>query len=334
MPKRQDPTHPLAAAAAVEHAEITRMTNPPAPDPDPAPAPAALVPDPTSRAPAAAVIDNPAPTPPTPPEDRFEVMERRFDSLAGRFEQTVNENRELKSLANTHAENRDFVAQKLAEQQEVNAKLLREKREIEARLEAERLGRDFKSDVVDADQFSEIVRGVNPLLARRDERIDELYGMVKSQAEQINSFKAESEKRVAGVRKEVTERLLLRDEPEFKALLERKDFQDFLAERIPGSRRTRLQEVTDAYNEGDTAFMRTIADDFRRRGNPKAVDSGIQQPPGRAIADQTPRAPRPEQAVTEDQVEAAYGQMLRGEITAAQYKAVRKRQREQEVAGR
>lgn len=333
MPKRQDPTHPLATAAAVEHAEITRMTNPPAPDPDPAPAPAAPVPDPTSRAPAP-VIDNPAPTPPLPPEDRLEVIERRFDTLAGRFEKTLDENRELKSLAISHAENRDFVAQKLAEQQEANARLLREKRELEARLEAERLGRDFKSDVVDADQFSEIVRGMTPQLQRRDERIDELYGMVRTQNETIANLKAEAEKRVAGVRKEVTERLLLRDEPEFQALLARKDFQDFLAERIPGSRRTRLQEVTDAYNEGDTAFMRMIADDFRRRGNPRPVDAGIAQPPGRAIADQTPRAPRPEQPVTEDQVEAAYGQMLRGEITAAQYKAIRKRQREQEVAGR
>lgn len=323
---KRDPNHPLAVAAATENLEIDRMVTPSAPDLTPAPH--APVPDPTSRA---APIADPTPT---PPEDRIDSLVRTVDSMRGRLDQTINENRDLKSLVQTQAQNRDFTFDKLTEAQEANAKLIREKRELESRIEAERLGRDFTSDVVDKDQFNEIVRGVNPLLARRDERIDELYGRLDQVTQELATVKTEADKRVAGVRKEVTERLLLRDEPEFKTLLERKDFQDFLSERIPGGRRTRLQEVQDAYNEGDTAYMRTIAEEFRRKGTPSPVDAGIHQPPGRAIADQTPRAPRAEQPVTEEQVEAAYGQLLRNEITAAQYKAVRKRQREQEVAGR
>jgi hypothetical protein len=330
MPKRQDPNHPMAAAAAAENAEIDKMVTAP-PTPDPAPAPAALVPDPTSRP------DPPPPPTPAPPEDRFALLERRFDSMAGRFEATLNENRELQTTLKTHQDNAAFAARTAAddrarrEQVEAdNAALLKEKRRLEQQLEAERLGREFKSDVVDADQFNDIVRGIQPHLQRRDDRIDELVGEVTSLRTKMAAIEGEAEKRVNGVRKEVTERLLLRDEPDFKVLLERKDFQDFLSERIPGARRTRLQEVQDAYNEGDTTFMHSVAEEFRKRQTPPPAPGA--QPPGRQIADQTPRAPVPEKPVTEDDIAVAYGQLLRNEITPAQYRSVRKRQRDQELA--
>jgi hypothetical protein len=40
----------------------------------------------------------------------------------------------------------------------------------------------------------------------------------------------------------------------------------------------------------------------------------------------------PEKPVTEDDIAVAYGQLLRNEITPAQYRSVRKRQRDQELA--
>lgn len=323
MPKRPDPNHPLADAAKGELDQIAAMLPPTG---DPAPAPLGdLAPDLTSTPPAQP--QDLTPEPPTPPQpDRFAVYEQRESTLLGRLEAEREEKAKLLALNQKLAENQTFVGDR------VNA-LLAEKRALEQQLEAASLGREFKSEIVDSEQFNEIVRGITPVLKRRDDRIDALVEEIQGLKSLVATTRSEAEQRVTGVRKEVTERLLLRDEPEFQKLLQRKDFQDFLAERIPGSRRTRLQEVQDAYNDGDTAYMKQVATDFRLKGKPQAVDAGIDQPP-RAVGDQTPRAPRREEPVSEDDVQRAFEAMNRGDITVAQYKAIRKRQRDQEVAGR
>lgn len=322
MPKRPDPNHPLADAAKDELRNIDAMLKPG----DPAPTPLEPEPDDTSTPTPDPLDSDPAQAPAPQQVDRVAIWEQRHDTLLGRLEAEREEKAKLLAINQKFAENRDFVEGRVND-------LLAEKRKLEAQLEAVSLGREFKSEIVDADQFNEIVRGITPVLKRRDDRIDALVEQIQGLKTLVETTRTEAEQRVTGVRKEVTERLLLRDEPEFQKLLQRKDFQDFLAERIPGSRRTRLQEVQDAYNDGDTAYMKDVAAAFRLLGRPRSVDAGIDQPP-RAIGDQTPRAPQRQKPVSEDDVQRAFEAMNKGDITMAKYKEVRKAQRDQEVAGR
>lgn len=298
--------------------------------PDPPPAPPAPPAGTTSLAPGTVVIDPPPPPPPAPPpDDRLEVLERTVASMSGRASTTDAENRDLRSRI-------ELAMQREQEQEEANRRLLAEKRQLEQQMEADRLGREFTSDVLDPDQFREIVRGMTPHFAKEREARDAVLQAVNAVNQRLDKIERGGAEHVEKIRKEVTERFLLRDEPDFKQLLDRKDFVEFLHERIPGARRTRMQEVQDAYKDGDTAYMATVAKEFREKRAIAPPAPGITQPPGRTVADQTPRAPMPEKPVTEDDLAVAYGQMLRNEITPDQYRAVRKRQRTQEAqaAGR
>lgn len=319
MPKRPDPNHPLAQAAA----EIERELAAPAPTALPAPAtePAPAVV--TAVAPVVAAETTPAPSPAVDPNAKMQEM---FDSMMGRFESERERARALEEKLVTQAQNNEFLTAKLNERTTGEEALRARLRQLEAETEAANAIKGFQSDKVDPEQFAEVFRGIQPHLAKRDAAIAEANERAGRAEAAAKAAIDASDAKLAKMKQDLLEKNLVRGAPEIKTLLKQTDFQEFLAQRVPGTRRTRLQELQDAYADGDEEFIVSLVGDFKLLGKPAAAPAAD---PPRAITSQAPKAPVKEVTVTEEMVQTAFQKYLDGGMTQAEYKQIRAMQKKQ-----
>jgi len=255
-------------------------------------------------------------------------LNARMESMMGRVDVLNSDNRELRKVVETTAQNRTFLETRL---QETMAQLERERQarlEAESRADVNSAAQDFNSDVVDPAQFAEIYRGLQPHLQRRDQMISNLSSENQKLNGIIDSLRRESDEKINGLRKEILERQVRRDVPDITTLLSDKVFEEFLSQQIPGSRRTRLQELQDAYRDGDDVFIKSVVEDYKKRGNPTPVPAAD---PPRSLQHQTPQQPVKAQAITEDMVQGAFQKQLAGEITLEEFKEIQARYKQQQL---
>jgi hypothetical protein len=311
----------MAEAAAAEQREIDAMLAG-AVDTS-ANAAEALDATPTDPEPAVqAAATEPAPAPAAaPPAVNVDLLQRQYDSMMGRMEALNRENREnLGRLAAVDA-NRQFLEQRASEQQQELQTLRERLRSIEAAQEVTDVVKGFSSDLVDAQQFAEIVKGLNPALKRRDEMIQ---GALAKQAElerKLDEVLGTAREEIKKVDQRWLDRNLLHKSPDIKGMLQSPSGKEFLAQRVPGGRRTRLQELQDAYAEGDEDFIAGLVSQWSASSKPAAPTPD----PAPAIESQVPRAPKPVAAPTDDELQAAFQKVLRGEMTRAQFKELQGR---------
>jgi hypothetical protein len=313
MPKRPDPNHPLAQAAADFAASVAAPAAASAGDPS------APVTEPVLAAvtlPAGEITPalQPAPSPAMDPNVKMQAM---FDTMMGRVDVLNEANRKLNADLEAQIQNRTFLETKLSEERAAREADAVARRRLEAEAEAANATKDFVSDKVDPEQFAEVFRGIQPHLAKRDAAIQEAVNRATRAEEAARAAVDASDAKLARMKQDILERNLVRGAPEIKTLLRQSDFQEFLAQRIPGARRTRLQELQDAYAEGDEEFIVGLIGDFKLLGKPAAAPAAD---PARVISSQTPKAPVKQEVVTEEMVQAAFQRYLAGEITQAEYK--------------
>jgi hypothetical protein len=322
MPKKPDPNHPLAQAAADFHASLDASTSVPAADP-PAPAtepvPAAV----TLTAGEPVIAPTPAPSPAVDPNTKMQAM---FDTMMGRFEAEREARVKAEADRETLRQNVDFLTNRVTSMSTGEEAARARVRQLEAELEATSAVKDFQSDKVDPEQFAEVFRGIQPHLAKRDAAIAEANQRAARAEEAAKQALEAADAKLGKMKQEILERNLVRGAPEIKTLLKQSDFQEFLAQRIPGARRTRLQELQDAYADGDEEFIVGLIGDFKLQGKPAAVPSGD---PPRVVQNQTPRAPVKTEAVSEEMVQAAFQRYLNGELTRDEYKQISAAQKKQ-----
>lgn len=326
MPRRPDPNHPMHDAARAEQGEIDTMvaTHTGAP---PQPTPAAPVP-PLAVAPVA----TPTPTPPAPPPapepslrpnppdtDNFSRLSAQLDTTLGRLEASNEEVARLRAEIDTGGKNRAFLEAKLQEQADQNRALNQKVLELAARADLTDATRSFQSELVDPDHFAEIYRGLSPTFQRMSEQLARVETALAESNKRVATVDKTVDERVKKETRRITDKLLLRDVPDFGKLMDRQDFQDFLAERIPGTRRTRSQELAEAYEEGDTQFMGDLVKEFRARTAPPPPDPGIREGP-RTPTGQLPTPAKEPPLLTEDDLQAAHQQVLKGELSREDYR--------------
>jgi uncharacterized phage infection (PIP) family protein YhgE len=247
-------------------------------------------------------------------------LRHTLDTVLGRLEATNEELARLRADSQTGTQNRTFLETRANELKAQNEQLQAQLREAQQAMELANVARGFQSETVDPDHFAEIARGLQPQFQKLNSHIERLQNALDESNRRIATMDDEVEKKVKKARMDVTDKLLLREAPDFATLMRRDDFQDFLAEKVPGTRRSRLQELQDAYQDGDTVFVADLVRDFKlRSGGPKAVDSGLQQPP-RAPHEQRPNAPEAPREITEDDLAAAHQRVLRNEATTESYR--------------
>lgn len=325
-PRTPQPGHPLADAAQLEADQIAALANaqvvaPPAPNAPVPPLPASALHD-----------DPPAPNADTSPADRQDddlppldpkyakMLVDQHDTLLGRLDAENRARREAEEVAKAALANKEFMEKR-------NQELVEDKRKAEAELSKFLAERDvtqavagFEGEHVDREAFGEIYRGFHPHLQRIETSIQTRIDQAVDK--RVKEVKAESEHREGELRKELNEKAIMRDVPAFGRLVERPDFKDFLAETVPGTRTTRRAEVLSAWRDGDTRFIADVVEQFKLRGNPKAVDNEPVNH-GRPPADQSPRTPTPEPVVDEDTLAVAMQQLKEGAIPPAQYRKLK-----------
>lgn len=308
-PKRPDPKHPLAQSAEEIEAEIAAALKTDEPKDPPADTPPA---DPAAKV----VTDPPSPPqPPAPPapapapaDDRTQQM---MDTMMGRIESMNDEIRGLTDGHRTLQENNSFLATR-------NTELARENAELKARIEAGAITQGFQSDLVDREHFSEINRGLNPRFKGIEDQLTQILGRLNKTDERVAAAEAAPAAAIGKFRKELLDKSVRRGTPEFAKLLKTdKVFQEFLQERIPGSRTTRMDQVQDAWKEDDDEYFNTVVSDYKRRGAPQPVPPAD---PPRAITEQQPKPPVDTPDITQDHMQAAFAQVLEGKMTRADYR--------------
>lgn len=306
-PKRPDPNHPMAASAQEIEDDIAAALKVETPPADPPALPA----DP----PAATIVTPPAPNPPAPPapapapaDDRTQQM---LDTMMGRIEAQNEEIRRLSAVANAKEDNREFLEKRNNELQAQLAEAL-------ARIDAANITTGFQSDLVDPQHFGEIYRGLQPTFKRINDQVAGILAKLNETEREVQEAKAAPAAAIGKFRKEILDKAVRRGTPEFERLLKHdKSFQDFLQERIPGARRTRMDEVQAAWDENDDTYFGEVVADFKKRGNPSAVPP---PDPQRAITEQTPKPPVEEPTITTDHLQAAFQQVLEGTMKREDYR--------------
>lgn len=320
-PKRPTPNHPLAQSAA--EIEGLNAPTPPAAVPTPSPSPAA----------APAPIVTQQPTPPVPPQpDPAERVQHMMDSMMGRLETLNESNKQLVTDVGTLTANREFLEQSLNERNTRLAEVERRNAELESRLETETASRGFQSDLVDKDHFAEIFRGMQPFFKRMADDVTSVKAKNVELERRLTEAQAAPAAEVGRFRKELLDRRVRQGSPEFSQLLKNsKEFLNFLNERIPGSRRTRMQEVQDAWDQEDDTYFVDVVSDFRKLGNPQPVPPAD---PHRVITEQQPKPPQPDVPITDDAVQLAFNKVLAGEMTRGDFKKLTALQNQQAAEGR
>lgn len=267
---------------------------------------------------------------PSPEPDALARMQANFDTMLGRLEAEREARLRAEAERDAQTQNNAFVSKRLQEAEDARRAEAEARRKLEADTAVALAAKGFQSDKVDPEQFAEIFRGLQPVFTDMRSRVETLAEENRRLNQTVDGLRTEGETRVQKVRQEILEKNLVRGAPEIKQLLKQPDFNDFLAQRVPGSRRTRLAELQEAYAEGDEDFIVGLVKDFKLQGKPAAVPSGD---PPRAITQQTPRAAVKEEVVSDDQVQAAFQQYLDGKIPQSEYKRLRALNRKQSAGG-
>lgn len=325
MPKNPQPGHPLADSAREEAEAIDAMgkplgSAPPANLPADEPILASDPPqDPPEPRDAPLPGDEPQDDDSLPPIDPRSVarLVSQNDTLLGRLDAESRRNRELEETARRATENREFLEKRAQDLAEENRRKDEELAKLQADRDVSTVVSGFKSEHVDAEAFGDIYRGLHPHLKRFEADIQTRID--KAVEARVATVKTDAEKREVDLRKELNERAIMRDVPEFGKLLDRPDFKDFLAETVPGTRTTRRTEVLGAWRDGDVQFIKDVVTNFKRKGSPQAVDHEPLNH-GRQPQDQSPRQPTPEPQIDEDQLGVYFQQMNEEKITVAQYR--------------
>jgi hypothetical protein len=320
--KNPRPHHPLAAAAAAEDDEIQRMISAPlaVPSAPPEPVKPVVTPEPKPPEPARPAVD-PA----------VEKLQHNFETMLGRVETLNAENKRLAEEAAAKEANRVFLEQRLNERNAEVEKALARLRELEGALEVNEASKGFTSELVDQAHFAEIFRGITPHLRKRDEMIERVLARNDALEKKLDEVLNSTRQEVAKLDQKWLDRSVLRTTPEITQMLKSAEGQEFLAQRVPGTRRTRLQELQDAYRDGDDTFISELVADWKRLGKPQEVPT---PDPARTIVTETPRAPQPERPVSEDDVQSAFQQVLDGRMTREDFRKIKATFEKQLVAGR
>lgn len=322
MPKRPDPNHPLAQASKEFQDSLGLPASPTAAAPQAPvtePAPGVVTP------PALVVAPDLTPAP-SLAVDPNAKMQQMFDTMMGRVDALNEVNRKLNADLETQINNNAFLKQKAEEERAAREAIAEKARRLESEAETANATKAFVSDKVDPEQFAEVFRGIQPHLARRDQQIEEALRRVERAEQVARDAVTAADNKIGKMKQDILERNLVRGAPEIKKLLTQPDFQEFLNQRIPGARRTRLQELQDAYAESDEEFIVNLVSDFKLLGKPAAAPA---VDPPRTIQTQTPKAPVKEETITDDMVTAAFQEHLAGNLTKAQYNQLRAQQKKQ-----
>jgi hypothetical protein len=295
---------------------------PPAPNaPADAPLPAsALSDDPPADAPASSPADRQDDDLPPLDPKYAQMLVSQHDTLLGRLDAENRGRREAEEIAKAALANKEFMEKRNQELAEANRKLEETVAKQAAERDVTQAVAGFEGEHVDREAFGEIYRGFHPHLQRLETSIQARIDQAVEK--RVNQVKAESDKAVTDLRKDLNERAIQRDVPEFGKLLERPDFKDFLTEVIQGSRVDRRSQVLAAWREGDVDYIRDVVKDFKLRGAPRAVDNEPVNH-GRPAPDQAPRTPTPEPVVDEETLAAAMQQLKEGAIQPAQYRKLK-----------
>lgn len=319
--KNPRPNHPMAAAAAAELDEINRMISDPQPVPDAPPVPAlpAVTPDPKPASPAPA----PAPDP--------LMTAQHFETMLGRVDALNAENRRLAEEAATKEANRAFLEARLNEKNAAEAAALARVRELEAAVEVADATKGFTSDLVDQAHFAEIFKGITPHLRKRDDMIATVLARNEALERKLDEVLSTTRSEVQKLDQKWLDRSVLRTTPEITQMLKSREGQEFLAQRVPGTRRTRSQELQDAYRDGDDVFINELVADWKRLGKPVEVPTSD---PARTIINEAPRVPAPEKPLSEDDVQNAFQAVLDGRMSRDDFRKTKSAFEKQLVAGR
>lgn len=243
--------------------------------------------------------------------------------MLGRLEAVNNENRDLTARLATADTNRAFLEGRANDQARELEELRRRLSAMEQEREVSDVVKGFTSELVDPNQFAEIVRGITPQLKRRDEAIQAALAKQAELERKIDEMRSDARNEVRQLDQRWLDRSLMKQTPEIATMLQSEPGKAFLAERLPGGRRTRLQELQDAYSDGDDIFITEMVDAWKERSKPAEVHAD----PVPAITNQVPRAPVPLKKLSEDDVQRAFSQMLEGKMTRAQFKQVQEQYR-------
>jgi hypothetical protein len=333
-PKNPQPNHPFHDAASAIEQEIESHAAPLAPGDHPAPV--APVPPVTPEPHVPTPLPASTPAQPQPEKLPAEVetamarMQGYVDTMMGRVEKLNTDLTDERTRNATLAANVDFVTQRANEKNAEYERVIARNRELEQALEVNDAARGFSSDLVDKDQFAEIFRGLAPHLKRRDELIDSLNQRNAALEKRLDDVASAVPAEVAKLDQKWVDRQVLRSTPEITSMLQSPAGKDFLAQRIPGSRRTRMQELQDAYRDGDDEFIKGLVADWKRVGAPVEVPNAD---PPRTILNEVPRPAVPEQPISDEQVSAAFQDVLAGRMTRKQFTAITAAQAKQVANG-
>jgi len=334
-PKNPQPNHPFHDAANAIEEEIAAHAAPQAPAHEPAPVAQPVPPvTPEPHVPEPLPTQSPVPAQPSalPPEVQAAMskMQGYVDTMMGRVEKLNSEIVDERTRNATLAANLEFVTQRTNEKNAEYERVVARNRELEQALEVNDATRGFTSDVVDQAAFAEIFRGIAPHLKRRDELLEKLTARNEALEARLDEVLKTAREEVSKLDQKWVDRSVLRTNPEITQMLQSATGKEFLAQRIPGSRRTRMQELQDAYRDGDDQFISDIVADWKRVGAPVEVPNAD---PHRTIQNQTPRAAVPEQPISDEQVSAAFQEVLAGKRTRESFRALTAAQAKQVANG-
>jgi hypothetical protein len=326
-PKNPQPNHPFAHAAAEETDAITQMLSAPPTDQIISDPPAPALPDPVISAPIA-----PVPAPSAPARDEaYLQLQAALDTERGRLEKANRERNEAVEAAATHKANADFLAQRAQERADEIAQLVARKNELETVLEVNEATKGFTSDIVDQSQFAEILRGVLPLIKKSEEKAVQVAAQNVALTKRLDEMHGTLKAEVGKLDQKWLDRSLVRTSPELTTMLKSTEGKEYLAQVIPGTRRTRQDELADAYRDGDDLFITQFVADWKRMGKPQDVSN---PEPNRTIVNESPRPPVPEVILTEDHVQAEMQRFRNQEITKDQLRKTLATYSQQTAAGK
>ena len=330
QPRNPKPNHPFAQAAAAVEREISASFPNADPPETPAPAPAAPAPvtqhpeptptpTPTPEPAPVAAAPSPQPTPPAPaqPDEATRRLQANLDTALGRVSALNEELARREREAETQRQNSTFTETRLNDLTRERDEAIRRARELEAANEVSEAARGFNSELVDSAQFAEIFRGLQPHLSRRDAETARVLQLITDLGARLDARFSEANEAVVKLDQKWIDKSVLKSSPALAEMVRSPSGQEFLAQRIPGTRRTRKEELQEAYRDGDEEFIANMVADWKRLGAPVEVPSAD---PPRTIVTETPKPPVRPVPITEAMVQAKFQEVLDGKATHADFR--------------
>jgi hypothetical protein len=264
--------------------------------------------------------------PPALPDSLLREIEARFEhkleSAFGRQRAAEDENRKLIEELATKDANRKFVEDRANELAREKAELEQKLREAQELAELGGMVKGFQSELVGSEQFAEIARGLNP----KFRKVEDVAAFLTRKVQELEAKLAETGTKVkedlTTLDRKQLDREFMRANPDSRQMFQSKEGQEFLHQRIPGSRRTRLMEFQEAYEAGDLDYMNSIVSDWKRLGKPQSVPPA-EVSPTRIVQEQTPRVPVAETLITEDMLSDAWAKVRNGDLTKEKWKEMK-----------